>query len=128
MSAEDTELFEAVDAADTDFDDDAAEGVEAAAGAEVDTGLDGFPLSGVPVAFAAGAGEDVGTTEELGLEGGPQVGWLSNPVLALHLAIQELKSCEPLHDGAPKVPCKEAIAINATRSKDGIIAVRRERV
>lgn len=71
MSAEDTELFEAVDAADTGFDDDAAEGVEAAAGAELDAG---FPLPGVPVGFAAGAEEDVGTTEEFGLEGGAQVG------------------------------------------------------
>lgn len=75
MSAEDTELFETVDAADTGFDDGAAEGVEAAAGAEVDAGLeDGSPLSGVPVGFAAGAGEDVETTVEFGLEGGPQVG------------------------------------------------------
>jgi hypothetical protein len=123
MSAEDTELFEAVDAADADFDDDATEGVEAAAGAEVDAGL-----SGVPVGFAAGAEEDVGTTEDSGLEGGPQAGWFSDPVLALHLAIQEPKSCEPMHDGAPRVPCKEAIAINATKNKDGIIAVRRERV
>jgi len=32
------------------------------------------------------------------------------------------------HDGAPKVPCKEAIARNATKSKDGMMAVRRERV
>lgn len=49
---------------------------------------------------------------------------LANPVLALHLEIQEPKS---LH-GAPKVPCKEAIARNATKNKDGIIAVKREGV
>jgi hypothetical protein len=48
--------------------------------------------------------------------------------LALHLETQEPKSFEPMHDGAPKVPCKEAIVRNATKSKDGMIAFRRERV
>jgi hypothetical protein len=49
-------------------------------------------------------------------------------ILALHLEIQEPTSFEPTHDGAPKVPCKEAIARNAMKSKDGMIAIRRERV
>jgi hypothetical protein len=49
-------------------------------------------------------------------------------ILALHLETQECKSFEPAHDGAPNVPCNEAIAINATKSKDGMIAIRRERV
>jgi hypothetical protein len=62
MSAEDTELFEAVES-------DAVEGVEegCVAGAEVDAGSDG---SGVPFTFAA-AEEVVGTTEEgVGMEEG----------------------------------------------------------
>jgi hypothetical protein len=49
-------------------------------------------------------------------------------ILALHLETQECKFFEPAHDGAPNVPCNEAIAINATKSKDGMIAIRRERV
>jgi hypothetical protein len=47
--------------------------------------------------------------------------------LALHLETQEVTFFELIH-GAPKVPCKEAIARKATKSKDGMIAVRRERV
>jgi hypothetical protein len=49
---------------------------------------------------------------------------LGHPVLALHFDIQEPK----LAHGAPKVPCKEAIARNAMKNKDGMIAIRRERV
>jgi hypothetical protein len=66
MSAGDTEPSEA-------GDDDAAEGVEEGAGAEVDAGSDSFPLSEVPVGFATSLEEDstTGTTEEgLGLEEG----------------------------------------------------------
>jgi len=50
------------------------------------------------------------------------MGKLGPPILALHLETQEPRLFDPwIHDGAPKVPCKEAIARNATKRKDGMI-------
>jgi hypothetical protein len=129
MSVEDTalELFEAGVPVE---ESTAPAGVEAGFGCVVVVGVgageDGFPSFGFPFTFAAGVlPEEKDDTAE---EGCPQV-FLPmgrvHPVLALHLETQEPKSL--LH-GAPKVPCKEAIARNAIRNKDGMIAVRRERV
>lgn len=50
---------------------------------------------------------------------------LGHPALALHLETQEPRSFE---HGAPKVPCKEAIARKAMKNKEGMVSVRREGV